>query len=115
MELAQQVVPEPRIVNWDLSIDQIVETVTRHFNVKVTELQSKRRTKTITLPRQVCMYLARKLTRRSLEEIGGHFGGRDHSTVLHATKTIAALIETDPNLRVNIESIAKSLTGNRLV
>lgn len=112
LELARQVVPAQPASSWDLSIDHIVEAVTAHFNVKLTELQSKRRTKTLTLPRQVCMFLARQLTRRSLEEIGGYFGGRDHSTVLHATKTIQAALETDPALRAAVGNIAKSLTGN---
>lgn len=111
IELAHQVIPNRRNGLRELSIDQIVEVVTARFNVKLTELQSKRRNKTLALPRQVCMFLARQLTRRSLEEIGGYFGGRDHSTVLHATKTIRKLIDSDPTLRTTLEDIAKSLTG----
>ncbi len=112
MELAREVIPAHLTVKQDLTIDNIVEVVTSHFNVKVTELQSKRRNKALALPRQVCMFLARQLTRWSLEEIGGYFGGRDHSTVLHATKTVRKLIETDPALRTTIENIARTLTGS---
>ncbi|HEX9794725.1 MAG TPA: chromosomal replication initiator protein DnaA [Planctomycetota bacterium] len=65
-------------------MDDILETVTSHFGVKVSDLQSKRRTQSVVLPRQVAMNLARKLTPLSLEEIGGFFGGRDHSTVLYS-------------------------------
>ncbi len=112
MDLAKEVIPSHLTARQDLTIDNIVEVVTAHFNVKVTELQSKRRNKTLALPRQICMFLARHLTRWSLEEIGGYFGGRDHSTVLHATKTIRRLIETDSSLRTTIENIARTLTGS---
>jgi chromosomal replication initiator protein len=112
MTLAQQVIPHHLLVKQDMTIDQIVEAVTKQFNVKITELQSKRRNKTLALPRQICMFLARQLTRRSLEEIGGYFGGRDHSTVLHANKIIAKLLVEDPTLKNSIETIARNLTGS---
>jgi len=69
-------------------IDRILDVVCRHYGVKVGDLQGRRRTQSIALPRQVAMYLARSLTALSLEEIGGHFGGRDHSTVLYAIEKI---------------------------
>ncbi len=112
LDLAREVIPSHLSMHQDLTIDHIVEAVTTHFNVKVTELQSKRRNKTLALPRQVCMFLARQLTRWSLEEIGGYFGGRDHSTVLHAAKTIRKLMDTDPALRTTVENIARTLTGS---
>jgi chromosomal replication initiator protein len=71
-----------------ISIHTIIDAVTDFYHVKVTDLQSKRRQRSVALPRQVCMYLARRLTRLSLEEIGGYFGGRDHTTVMHAVKII---------------------------
>lgn len=71
-----------------ITVQQIMDVVTRYYNVRLADLQGKKRHKSITFPRQVCMYLARKHTRCSLEEIGGHFGGRDHTTVLHAVRTI---------------------------
>jgi chromosomal replication initiator protein len=63
--------------------------------VKLSELQSKRRTKVLAFPRQIAMYLARKVTRHSLEEIGGFFGGRDHTTVLYAVEKIGKEIAKD--------------------
>ena len=115
MELAKQVIPAHLLVRQDLTMDQIADAVTARFNVKITELQSKRRNKTLALPRQICMFLARQLTRWSLEEIGGYFGGRDHSTVLHATKTIHRTLLEDPSLRNTVEGIARNLTGSSTV
>ncbi|MFA5865188.1 MAG: chromosomal replication initiator protein DnaA [Phycisphaerae bacterium] len=112
LDLARQVVPAHLLVRHELTIEQIAEAVTGHFHVKVTELQSKRRNKTLALPRQICMFLARQLTRWSLEEIGGYFGGRDHSTVLHATRTIQKAVTEDPSLRNTVEALARNLTGN---
>lgn len=71
-----------------VEIQTIIHAVTEFYGVKLTDLQSKRRQRSIALPRQVCMYLARRHTRLSLEEIGGYFGGRDHTTVMHAVKTV---------------------------
>lgn len=71
-----------------LSIQDILNAISVFYDVKLTDLLSKRRTKSITMPRQVGMWLAREHTRFSLEEIGGYFGGRDHTTVMHAIKTV---------------------------
>jgi chromosomal replication initiator protein len=71
-----------------IGITDILDVVTQHFNVRAADLQGKRRNRSLAFPRQVCMYLARELTAMSLEEIGGYFGGRDHTTVLHASRTI---------------------------
>ncbi|MGB0686171.1 MAG: helix-turn-helix domain-containing protein, partial [Planctomycetota bacterium] len=65
-------------------MDDILRVIIDHFGVRLAELQSKRRTQSIVYPRQVAMFLARSMTDLSLEEIGGHFGGRDHSTVVYA-------------------------------
>ena len=81
------------------SMEDVLRVVTGHFNVKVTDLQSRRRTNAIAYPRQVGMYLARKITRHSLEEIGGFFGGRDHSTVLYAVEKISRQIQADEAVR----------------
>jgi chromosomal replication initiator protein len=70
------------------TLDAVIGAVTEFYNVRVAELQSKGRQRSIVLPRQVCMYLARKCTHRSLAEIGGFLGGRDHTTVMHAVDTI---------------------------
>ncbi|MBY0260696.1 MAG: chromosomal replication initiator protein DnaA, partial [Phycisphaerales bacterium] len=84
------------------------------YNVKITDLQSKRRIRSIVLPRQICMYFARKHTRFSLEEIGGYFGGRDHTTVMHAVRSIEGRIETDADVAravAVLESQVKSGSG----
>lgn len=86
--------PSPQAQS-ELSIQSIINTVTEHYRVKPAELLSKRRQRSVALPRQVCMFLARKHTRLSLEEIGLNFGGRDHTTVMHAIKTIEARSEGD--------------------
>lgn len=96
-----------------VTIPVILEAVARRFNVKVTELQSKRRSKSITHPRHVCMYLARQLTPQSLEQIGGYFGGRDHTTVLHASRTIGQLVEDDPALHNLIAELTAEIKHAR--
>lgn len=84
-----------------IHIQSIINAVTEYYSVKITDLQSKRRQRSIALPRQVCMFLARKHTRLSLEEIGGYFGGRDHTTVLHAVNAVKERCDVDPEfLRV---------------
>ncbi len=79
--------------------------------MKVTDLQSKRRQRSIALPRQVCMFLARKHTRFSLEEIGGYFGGRDHTTVMHAVRTIDDRCTKDEKFREVTKSLEDRLRG----
>jgi chromosomal replication initiator protein len=71
-----------------ITVEQINEAVTKYYNVKLTDIQSKKRHKSIAFPRQVCMFFARKFTQFSLAEIGCYFGGRDHTTVLHAVRTV---------------------------
>ena len=87
----------------------IQKVVAESFGVKPVDLKSKRRTKTVVLPRQVAMYLCRTLTGASLPEIGHFFGGKDHSTVIHAVRTIEAKKEKDPELRNRIEALTKQL------
>ena len=93
------------------SMDDIIQEVTQHFGVKLSELQSKKRTKSIAYPRQVAMYLARKLTRHSLEEIGGWFGGRDHSTVLYAVDRISDLLTKDAGCKQSVEDLFGRFQG----
>jgi chromosomal replication initiator protein len=83
--LGENGVPEKKRI----TIQQIFDAVTKYYNVRLSDLQSKKRHKSIAFPRQVCMFLARKHTGFSLEEIGGYFGGRDHTTVMHAVRTVA--------------------------
>lgn len=94
-----------------VTIQSIVEAVTAHFNVTLAALQSKRRQRSIAEPRQVCMFLAREYTRFSLEEIGGYFGGRDHTTVLHAVRAITKRRETDEHLAAAVDHIRKQLSS----
>jgi chromosomal replication initiator protein len=89
-----------------VTIQQIIDNVTKYYNVRVSDLQSKKRHKSIAFPRQVCKY-----TRYSLEEIGGYFGGRDHTTVLHAVRTVKGDIETDHGISKQIAQIEGQLAG----
>jgi chromosomal replication initiator protein len=92
-----------------ITFQQIFDVVTKYYNVRLGDLQSKKRHKSIAFPRQVCMFLARKYTRYSLEEIGGHFGGRDHTTVLHAVRKIEGLVGADMALAEEIEILKRQL------
>ena len=91
-------------------IQDIMSLVTERFNVKLSDLHGRRRSRSIALPRQVGMYLARKFTGHSLEEIGGFFGGRDHTTVLHASKLIGGRREVDLKFRAELEELEAELT-----
>ncbi len=95
------------------TLQHIVEAVTRHYDVKLSDLQSKRRHKSITEPRQVCMWLARKRTRFSLQEIGGHFGGRDHTTVMHSIKTVENRLATEPQFTMQLEKLETDIEKMR--
>ena len=94
--------PEP---SRPIPIALILEAVAKRFNIKVSELQGKKRFKAVTHPRHICMYLARQLTPLSLEQIGGYFGGRDHTTVLHASRATGQQLEMDPKLQALIDGI----------
>jgi chromosomal replication initiator protein len=91
-------------------IEDIQRVVARHYNVSKTELLSNRRTRTIVKPRQVAMYLAKVMTPRSLPEIGRRFGGRDHTTVLHAVRKIEDLSGSDNNLAQELELLRRLIS-----
>lgn len=93
-----------------VSIDNIQRTVAEYYKIKVADLLSKRRTRVVTRPRQVAMSLSKELTNHSLPEIGDAFGGRDHTTVLHACKKIIELQETDPGIREDYQNFMRLLT-----
>jgi len=93
-----------------ISITDIIEVVTSHFDVRLADLQSKKRSQSITEPRQICMYLARNLTKHSLEEIGGHLGGRDHTTVMHACSKISQAEKSDPQMHTLLGELTKKIT-----
>jgi len=92
-----------------VTIETILRTVADHFGVKASEITGKRRHKSISLPRQVCMYLARRLTEYSLVEIGGQFGGRDHTTVIYANDKIAEELETNHRLKEDVDVIMRRI------
>ena len=94
-----------------ISIDNIQRRVAEYYNIKVSDLMSKRRSRSVARPRQVAMALAKELTTNSLPEIGKSFGGRDHTTVLHGCRKIKELLETSAELREDYSKIHRSLTS----
>ncbi len=96
----------------EITIDDILNAVTQRYNVRLIDLQSKKRTRSIALPRQICMYLARSLTRHSLEEIGGYFGGRDHTTVLHANRTVESMRDDDPQFQATLDKLTEDIQAH---
>lgn len=97
--------------NKQVSMENIQKTVADFYRIKIVELLSKKRTRVIARPRQIAMTLARELTQLSLPEIGNAFGGRDHSTVLHACKTIESLRNTDSALNADFNLLNQTLRG----
>jgi chromosomal replication initiator protein len=93
-----------------VKIEDIQRTVARHYNVSRSDMLSSRRTANVVRPRQIAMYLAKTLTLRSLPEIGRRFGGRDHTTVLHAVRKIESLTDTDKGLADEVETLRRMLT-----
>ncbi len=89
----------------------IKEVVSEYYGIKVEDLDSKKRTRSISYPRQIAMYLCRELTDLSLPKIGEEFGGRDHTTVIHANEKISKEIETDPDVKMRIDNLIKEIKG----
>src|SRR5216117_1588947 len=109
VELAQEVLADL----WGedeklITIDQIQRKVCDFFGVKVSDLKAKNRTKAVAFPRQVAMYLARQLTHASLAEVGRAFGGKDHTTVLHAVDKIQTLLQADPKLKRTLDTLTQA-------
>ncbi len=94
-----------------ISLDNIQRMVADYFKIKISDLLSKRRNRSIARPRQVAMALCKELTDHSLPEIGDAFGGRDHTTVLHACRKIKELCDTDLSIRDDYNNLLKALTG----
>ena len=92
-----------------VSIEEIQKRVAEHFNIKVSDMHSARRARAVARPRQVAMYLSKQLTTHSLPEIGRKFGGRDHTTVMHAVRKIEELHGTDPSLCEDIDLLRRML------
>lgn len=93
----------------EVTVESIQKTICDYYNIKLGDLKAKRRTKNIAIPRQVAMYLCRKYTESSFPAIGDKFGGRDHSTVIHASKAIERRIKEDPYLLTTIEKLERNL------
>ena len=92
-----------------ITVDKIQNKVANFFNIPLTEMLSQRRSRPLARPRQIAMYLAKKMTTRSLPEIGRRFANRDHTTVIHAVKTITRLSEKDDEMKKNIEQLRSLL------
>jgi len=88
---------------------KIQKVVADYFNLRVEDMKAKKRTRAVAYPRQIAMYLCRELTDLSLPKIGEEFGGRDHTTVMHAQEKISAEIKSSPNLVNQIEALKKLL------
>jgi chromosomal replication initiator protein len=94
-----------------ITIEEIQKRVAEHFNIKLAEMSSARRSRQVARPRQVAMYLAKQLTSRSLPEIGRKFGGRDHTTVMHAVKKVEELKASDQGFSEDVELLKRMLQG----
>jgi chromosomal replication initiator protein len=92
-----------------LTIENIQKTVAEHFKVRVVDLKSKKRQRAVSVPRQVAMYLSRVRTSASFPEIGSKFGGKDHTTVMHACKKVEETITKDLDLKTHVEALERKL------
>ena len=112
LEMAQESLSDIlRATDRKVTIDEIIRKVTDHYGVNLTDMLSARRTRSIARPRQVAMYLSKKLTSKSLPEIGRRFGKRDHTTVIHAVKKIEELQSIDNQIAKDIEVLRRILEG----
>lgn len=95
-----------------ITIYRIQQVVSDHFGLKVEEFKAKKRTKAVAFPRQIAMYLSRELTDASLPKIGEEFGGRDHTTVIHAQDKIKKSIQTDTHIQKTIQSLIEIIKNS---
>jgi len=111
VELAREVLRDilPQNRPQPITIQAIQKAVADHFGLRVEEMKAKRRTKGVAFPRQVAMYLARELTDSSLPRIGEEFGGRDHTTVMHACERVRSEMQRDPHLAATIHALIQQL------
>ena len=94
-----------------VTIDEIQKKVSEYYSIKVSDMSSSRRMRTVARPRQIAMYLAKQLTKKSFPEIGKAFGGRDHTTVMHAAKTIEKLLKDDPSMEEDVNLLENMLSN----
>ena len=92
-----------------VTIEEIQKRVAEHFNIRLADMHSARRSRSVARPRHVAMYLAKQLTSRSLPEIGRKFGGRDHTTVMHAVKKVDELRDIDSSFAEDVELLKRML------
>jgi chromosomal replication initiator protein len=92
-----------------ITIEEIQKKVAEHFSIRITDMSSARRARNVARPRQVAMYLAKQLTQRSLPDIGRRFGGRDHTTVMHAVSRVGELMSRDAGFAEDVELLRKML------
>lgn len=112
IEMTQEVLRDVlRASDRRVTIEEIQRRVAEHYNIKLSEMSSERRARAVARPRQVAMYLSKQLTTRSLPEIGRKFGGRDHTTVMHAVRVIEELRQTDSGIAEDIELLRRLLEG----
>ena len=112
LEMTQEVLADVlRSSERRITIDEIQKKVAEHYNIRVADMHSARRARAVARPRQVAMYLAKQLTPRSLPEIGRKFGGRDHTTVIHAVRKIEELSAYDPTFREDVDLLRRLLQG----
>lgn len=106
-EALKDIIPssKPKVI----TILDIQRTVGEHFNIKLEDFKAKKRTKSVAYPRQIAMYLSRELTDFSLPKIGEEFGGRDHTTVIHAHEKISRLLNSDVQLQRQMKEINELL------
>lgn len=97
--------------NSQLTITTIQEEVAKFYHIQVKDLKGKKRVKAIVVPRQIAMYLSREMTENSLPKIGAEFGGKDHTTVIHAHEKISHLVKTDSSMQQEISEIKNLLLG----
>ena len=110
LETAQEVLKDVlRAHDRRLTIEEIQKRVAEHYNIRLTDMSSARRARNVARPRQVAMYLAKKLTQRSLPEIGRRFGNRDHTTVMHAVSRVAELMQGDAGFAEDVELLQRML------
>ena len=110
LELAKKVLKNiVKEIDSEVGIDYIQKTVSDFFHVSQDELKAKTRKKEIVIARQVAMYFSKDYTNHSLKSIGYHFGGRDHSTVIHALQSVNDMIDTDAKFRYSVDELKKKL------
>lgn len=115
LDLAKQILKNfVKNVSKEISIEYIQKLVCDYFGISIDMVKSKTRKREIVQARQISMYFAKDLTKSSLKTIGMHFGGRDHSTVIHACQTVNDLMETDKKFKLDVDELSKRIKINTL-